>query len=109
MKIHNAFWATFLLTHSLCAAGHMEVSLHWTELAPAVADRQVRITLPNGPRIEGKVVAVEPQALRKITKTSDKIVQPKGERSIPRIAIPVLQVVKDGMAGEFSAQPSVRY
>jgi hypothetical protein len=97
MKIHNALGATLLLTHGLCAAGQKDLSLRWTELTPAVADRQVRITLPNGPRIEGKVVAVDPQALRiKITKTSDKIGQPKGEFSIPRTAIPVLQLVQYG-------------
>jgi hypothetical protein len=56
------------------------------------------MVLPNGARIEGRALIVQPEALIiKITKTSDKIVQPKGEISIPRTAIPVLQVVKYGI------------
>jgi len=98
MKMSTMFLATCLLTHTLCAADPKEVSLRWTELEPAVAGRQIRMTLPNGPQIKGRVLAVEPQALRiQITKTSDKLVQPKGEISLPRTAIPVLQVMRYGI------------
>ena len=98
MKIHTVFFATFLLTQSLSAADPKELSLRWSELEPAVAGGKVRIVLPNGPRIEGRVVAVEPQALRiRITKTSDRNVHPKGETLIPRTAVSVVQVVRFGV------------
>jgi len=75
-----------------------ELSLRWTELEPAVAGRQVKIVLPNGARIEGRVAAVEPEGLRtRITKTSDQKVQPKGEVLLPKTSVSVLQVMSIGI------------
>ena len=74
MTIHLAFFAAFLLAQSLWAAGPTELSLRWAVLEPAVAGRKVKIVLPSGVRIEGRVVAVEPEGLRtRITKTSDLV------------------------------------
>ena len=86
-----------LLSIQGLVAAERDLSLHWRELQPAVADGKVKIALPNGARIEGTVVAVEPEALRiKISKTSDKKVQPKGEALIPRTQVSIAQVVKYG-------------
>lgn len=94
MKIRIACIATLLLTQSLWAANRMELSLRWSELEPNIAGKNVRMVLPNGAHIEGRALGVQPEALIvKITKTSDKKVQPKGEVSLPRSAVSVLQVM----------------
>jgi hypothetical protein len=98
MKIQIASSVALLLTQGLWAADPKELSLRWTELEPAIAGRQVRIVTPSGVRIQGRALVVQPQALLiKIEKTSNKKVHPKGEASLPRSAISVLQVMKYGV------------
>ena len=94
MSIRIACIATLLLTQSLWAANPMELSVRWGELEPTVAGKHVGMVLPNGAHIEGRALVVQPEALIiKITKTSDRKVQPKGEASVPRSAVSVLQVM----------------
>ena len=53
------------------------------------------MALPGGVYIEGKVVEVEPSGLRlKISRTSDRAVQPKGEHLIPRQSVSVLHIAE---------------
>ena len=88
--------AFFLLQDGVIAATG-DASIRWNEVPSAVAGGTVRMVLPSGARIEGKVVAVAPDALRiHIGKTSDKKIQPKGAVSIPRNAVSTLQVVRYG-------------
>ena len=51
--------AVIYLSPPAGAAAPKELSLRWSELQPAVTGGKVKIVLPNGPRIEGKVIAVE--------------------------------------------------
>jgi hypothetical protein len=97
MKLSTACFAAVMLSASLRAAGPPQLSLRWNELESAIAGQQVRMVLPGGARIEGRALAVQPEALIiKITKTSDKKLQSKGEASVPRSAVSVLQLVKTG-------------
>jgi uncharacterized protein YcfJ len=59
--------------------------LHWSDLTPFIGDHSVALTLPDGARIEGRVIAVEPQTLvLDVRKTTDSQAHPKGRESIPR-------------------------
>jgi hypothetical protein len=97
--MRKLLYLTFALTQLLRAgADPRELSLRWTELDSAVAGEQVRILLPSGARIEGKVAAVEVEGLRaRITKTSDRRLEAKGEVVLPRASVSVLQVVTHGV------------
>ena len=89
--------AFLLLNPGLSAAEPKVLSLRWSELESAVGGGKVKIVLPDGLRIEGRVMAVEPEVLRiRITRSSDRHAQPKGEASIPRHAVSVVEVVKYG-------------
>jgi hypothetical protein len=69
--------------------------LKWGELGPRVGHHKVSMALPGGVYIEGKVVEVEPNGLRlKVSKTSDRAVQPKGEHLIPRQSVSVLHITE---------------
>jgi len=98
MKLSAACFAALTLSASLRAAGPPQLSLRWNELESAIAGQQVRMVLPGGARIDGRAMAVQPEALIiKITKTSGKKLQSKGEASVPRSAVWVLQLVKTGI------------
>ena len=78
----------------LNGADTVVVELPWTELGPRVTGRKVALDL-QGAQIEGKVRAVEPQGLRlRVTRTSDRDAQPKGERVVPREAVSVLYMTE---------------
>ena len=97
MKTRQLLLVTVLLTPGLSVAGSNELPLRWSELEPALARGKIRALLPNGSRIEGKVIAVQPEAMRiEITKTSDRSLQPGGPALIPRSSISVVEVVRYG-------------
>jgi hypothetical protein len=69
--------------------------LKWDYLAPWIDHRKVAFILPDGTSVAGKVMAVEPDALRlKVTYSSNRRVQPKGRRVIPRRSLSVLRVTE---------------
>ncbi len=71
--------------------------LEWGDLAAIIADQKVSLVLPDATRLQGKVLAVEAQALAlDITKTSDRRAHPKGRASIPRTSVSVLRLSKPG-------------
>jgi hypothetical protein len=72
-----------------------QMQLQWSELGPRIADRKVALVLPDGTHLEGKVRGVEPDGLRlRISKTSDRKAQPKGDGVIPRQSVSVLRVTE---------------
>jgi hypothetical protein len=76
------------------------LELKWSELGSRIAGRKVALALPDGTRIEGKALRVDPDGLRlKVTKTSDRKVQPKGEHMVPRQSLSVLRVTEYRKAG----------
>jgi hypothetical protein len=71
--------------------------LQWGDLAGMITHQKVSMVLPDAQRLEGKVLAVEPQALvLDLTKTSDRRSYPKGRASIPRASVSVLRLTKPG-------------
>lgn len=85
-----------LASESLLWCGEpRRLQLPWSELGPRITDHKVALVLPNGIQIEGKVRSVEPGALRlKVSKTSDRGLLPKGDRSIPRQSVSLLRVTE---------------
>jgi len=62
-----------------------ERRVYWNELSAFVADHAIALTLPDGVRVEGRAIAVEPtQLVMDIRKTSDPGAHPRGRQSIPR-------------------------
>jgi hypothetical protein len=85
-----------LLTASQIPAGAGErknLRLPWSELSPAVADRKIAMVLSSGTAVEGRVLGVEPDALRlHVTWTTDSKVVRKGKTSIPRSSVSVIRM-----------------
>lgn len=75
------------------AAAADEIQLPWSEIAAFVDHKTVALVLPEGAMIEGKVLAVEPDALvLDIKKSSDPRAHPPKQSSIPRSSVSVLQL-----------------
>lgn len=71
--------------------------LEWGDLAGMIRDEKVSMVLPDAAHLQGRVLAVEPEALvLDITKTSDRRAHPKGHASIPRASVSVLRLTKPG-------------
>jgi hypothetical protein len=74
------------------------ISVHWSELPQHLNTRwKVALALPDGARIQGKVVKVEPDALVvNVTRTDDSGRHPKGRAEIPRASVRQLQILRMG-------------
>ena len=71
--------------------------LQWGDLAGMITAQKVSMVLPDAARLQGKVLAVEPESLvLDITKTSDRRAYPKGRASIPRASVSMLRLTKPG-------------
>jgi hypothetical protein len=69
--------------------------LQWNELGPRIENRKVAFELPDGTHVEGRVIAVQPDGLRmKVTKSSNRKVQAKGKRLVPREGLRLLRVTE---------------
>lgn len=85
----------YLNASSALAAQQKQLRLKWSELTRVVLGQKATMILPSGASIEGKVLAVEPDILViDITKTSDSRAYPKGQASVPRSSVSVLNVKK---------------
>ena len=67
------------------------IQLHWSELAAAVVLKRVAVGTPEGLRVEGQVIAVEPDALRLQVK--------KGETRIPRASVTTIDLRQKRIRG----------
>jgi hypothetical protein len=83
------------------AAAADEVQLKWTELGAIVIGHDVRLVLPGGAILRGEIEAVRDDSLVMIVaKTSERKAFPKGQNSIPRASVSVVEVRKvRGIAG----------
>lgn len=87
------FAAIALLNHTAAAAN--EVQLRWTELGAIAIGHDVRLALPGGTVLRGEVQAIRDDSLvMVVTKTSDKKAFPKGQNSIPRTSVTVVEIMK---------------
>ncbi len=77
------------------AATRTSVRLPWAELGPAVEGRNVTAVLRDGARIEARVLAVEPEAMRvKIRFSSEPETWPEGAKSLPRGIVSMIRIVE---------------
>lgn len=88
--------ALLAMSQSLLWGGEpRQLQLKWNDLGPRIEDRKVSLVLPGGTYIEGKVLAVQPDGLRlRISKTTDRKAQPKGNQLIPRQSVSTLRVTE---------------
>lgn len=90
-----------MIPGSLSAKDLAPVRMTWREFRVRLPEK-VELTLPNGARIQGKVLAVEEGGLRmNISKSSDRKLQPKGRRLIPRESISTLRLTEYGTKGRW--------
>ena len=70
-----------------------EVELRWDELSPMITGKEVALVLPNGAAVRGEAIAVRTDGLVMVVKrTSDKKLQPKGQATIPREQVKLLDL-----------------
>ena len=71
--------------------------LQWRDLGRLAGGHRVNLALPSGIKLEGTVVAAEPDDLvLDVRKTSDKFAYPKGRAVIPRAEVARLRVFTRG-------------
>jgi hypothetical protein len=87
--------AAAVLWNIAAVAATREVECSWANLSALIVNKRIALVLPDGPRIEGEVVEVRPDALAMtISKTSDAHANPKGAASIPRASVTALQLLE---------------
>ncbi len=74
-----------------------QVELPWSELDSMVVGKRVQTVLPDGTRLDGTVRSVDDDSLRMLVRKSSNVeLHPKGEITIPRASISVLNRVESG-------------
>lgn len=91
--------ALTLLLQPVSAA--TEVQLKWTELGAVAMGHDVKLVLPSNTVVHGQIQAVRDDTLiMTVTRTSDAKAFPKGQNSIPKASISVVEVkTYRGIAG----------
>ena len=95
-----AFFAVLALLSQPAAAAD-EVQLKWTELGAIAVGHDARLVVPGGAVLQGEIAAVRDDSLvMVIAKTSDRKAFPKGQNSIPRASVTLVELKKgSGIAG----------
>ena len=85
----------------LARAGEtQQLRLKWEELDSRIMHKKTAFALPDGTRLEGKVLGVEQTGLHmEVTKSSNRRAHPKGDQLIARDALSVLRVTEYGKKG----------
>jgi hypothetical protein len=82
------------------AGERQQLRLKWEELDSRILHKKTAFGLPDGTRLEGKVLGVEETGLHlHVTKTSNRREHRKGDQLIARDAISVLRVTEYGKKG----------
>lgn len=78
-----------------------EVQLKWSELGAIAIGHDVRLVVPGGAVLRGEIEAVREDSLVMIVaRSSDRQAFPKGQNSVPRASVSVVEVGKArGIAG----------
>ena len=89
---------TLFVSALFALAGHAEtVQVPWDGLPTLVYGKTVRMVVPGGPVVTGKVTAVESDALAlRVTRTSDSKACPKGSLRVARARLRTLEVESKG-------------
>jgi hypothetical protein len=71
------------------------IAVPWSDVGSLILDEKIRVSLPTGAVVEGKVLAFHPESLElQIQKTSDNTIQPKGKIVVPRTSLHLLKLLK---------------
>jgi len=71
------------------------MTVPWSDVGVLILDQKIRMSLPTGAVVEGKVLAVHPESFDlQVQKTSDSTIQPKGKIAVPRTSVHLLKVLK---------------
>jgi hypothetical protein len=82
---------------AVAPAQNRPTELKWGELAPVIAGHQVQIALPDGAVLKGEAVTVRDDALvMDVKKTSNADAHPKGNATLPRESVTLIQVNRNG-------------
>jgi hypothetical protein len=81
-------------------SGAKPLELKWDELAPLIRGRRVEVTVADGTTVHGEAIAVREDTLvLDVARSSNSQTYPKGNGSIPRGAIALLQVERSRGSG----------
>lgn len=91
-RLLATFAILLLLGPPAFGGSHDERQIGWNDLQ-LIVGRNVRIVMPDGTRIEGKAIAVEPDALTlDVNKTTNTTAFAKGKRLVPRAALQTFDI-----------------
>jgi len=91
-RFHLVLLLTFVPTAVRAAPSIVRVK--WDQLQDIVAAKNIRLVMPDGASLEGKVLAVKPDALVvRLRKTSSPAVYPKGRFEFPRTQLPTIEIL----------------
>ena len=86
-----------LLCAPLRAGQPKQIELDWNEVSSAAGGHKIRLVVPPGVRLVGRLESVRSDALMmKVNKSSDRTLVDKGFREIPRSSVSTIQVVRKG-------------
>ena len=81
-------------SHAL-AAEPQQVQLAWSEVSPLIEGQEIALVLPDATHLQGKVLAVRPDSLDlDVKKTANSRLHPKGQTSIPRSSVSLIELRK---------------
>lgn len=84
-----------LVAQSTAMAAPKPVELTWSELSSAIQGRTIKLTLPGGITVGGDVTVVRDDSLvLNVHKTSDSKAFPKGNATIPKASVTVLNLTE---------------
>jgi hypothetical protein len=85
--------ATALVVEPTAMAGQKPLELTWSEVTSRIQGQNIELTLPGGTTVAGEVAAVRDDSLvLNLHKTSDPKGYPKGNATIPRASVTVLNI-----------------
>lgn len=92
ISVITSFFLLPLLNASLALAASHSIQANWSELPRLIAGKRVSLVLPDTTSVQGMALAVHADALiLDIENTSDGRSHPKGEASIPRSSVSLIE------------------
>ena len=91
-RLLAGFFLLLFCSAPIFAGNTDQRQIAWSDL-PTVFDKNIRIVMPDGTRIEGKAVALETDALAvQVTKTTNVNDYPKGRLLVPRATLQAFDI-----------------
>ena len=98
-RLYKLAWRIYLIllltfVPTAVRAAPSIVRVKWDQLQDIVTARNIRLVMPDGASLEGKVLAVKPDALVvKLRKTSNPTVYPKGRFELLRTQLRTIEIL----------------